>query len=65
MQVLHSLRNLGDCDGEGLRSHVSDNAKRPIAEMPGIDGDGFCLAALLAVSQITLGRSVASLAGFI
>jgi hypothetical protein len=54
VRLLHSLaKHLGDCDGEGLRGHACDYATRPMAKMPRSDGDGFCLAAPLAVARIT------------
>jgi hypothetical protein len=63
VRVLHTLQSLGNYNGEGLRSHAYGYATRPIAEMPRIDGDGFCLAAPLAVSQITPCRLVRMLDG--
>ena len=46
-------KHLGDCDGEGLRGHACDYTTRPMAKMSHSDGNGFCLAAPLAVARVT------------
>jgi hypothetical protein len=52
VRVLHSLISLRDCDGEDLQGRACACTTRLIAEMPYIEGDEFCLAALLAVPYI-------------
>jgi hypothetical protein len=51
-------KHLGDCDAEGLRGHACDYTTRPMAEMSHSDGNGFCLAAPLAVARVTPCQSV-------
>jgi hypothetical protein len=36
--VTHLAKHVGNCDGEGLRSHTCEYATRPIAKMPRSDG---------------------------
>jgi hypothetical protein len=40
------LQSLRDCDGKVLQGHACAYTTRLIAEMPCINKDGFCLAAL-------------------
>jgi hypothetical protein len=51
--VVSLVERLGDCNGGGFRGGWLIYATHPMVEMPHGDGDGFCLAVPLAVSQIT------------
>jgi hypothetical protein len=46
-------KRLRDYDSNGLQGYTGNHATRPMAEMPCSDGDGFCLAAPLAIVQVT------------
>jgi hypothetical protein len=55
IRLLHSLQSTSEIVTEGLqghlRGHASAYATRLIAIMPHCDGDRFCLAVLVAVSE--------------
>jgi hypothetical protein len=52
--VVSPVERLGDCNGGGFQGRWLIYATHPMAEMPHGDSDRFCLAVLLAVSQITV-----------